>query len=85
MVKNPPASTGDSGLIPGSGRSPGGGHSYPLQYSCLENSIERGAWQATVHAVAESDTAEGLTLSLFFHMFRGDRDINHPDLSTQGT
>ena len=47
--------------------------------------MDGGAWWATVHAVAESDTAEGLTLSLFFHMFRGDRDINHPDLSTQGT
>ena len=43
MVKNPPASAGDVGLIPGSGRSPGEGNASPLQYSCLENSMERGA------------------------------------------
>ena len=44
------------GSIPGSGRPPGGGHGNPLQYSCLENSMERGAWQATVHRVAQSQT-----------------------------
>ena len=49
-VKNPPASSGDTGLIPGSGRSPVVGHGNPPQYSCLENFIDRGAWQATVHA-----------------------------------
>ena len=43
-------------LIPGSGRSPGGGHGNPLQYSCLENPLDRGACQATVHRVAESQT-----------------------------
>ena len=42
------------GLIPGSGRSPGGGNGNPLQYSCLENSIDRGAWRATVHGIAKS-------------------------------
>ena len=42
------------GLIPGSGRSPGGGHGNPFQYSCLENPIDRGAWQATVHSVTKS-------------------------------
>ena len=42
--------------IPGSGRSPGGGHGYPLQYSCLENHIDRGAWRATVHGVAKGQT-----------------------------
>ena len=52
-VKNLPASAGDAGLIPGSGRSPGVGNGYPLQYSCLENSMNRGAWQATVHGVAK--------------------------------
>ena len=48
----------DMGLIPGLGRSPEGGHGYPLQYSCLENSMDIGAWQATVHSVAESDMTE---------------------------
>ena len=48
--------TGDEGSIPGSGRSPGGGHGNPLQYSCLENPMDRGAWGSTVHGVAESRT-----------------------------
>ena len=46
----------DTGLIPGSGRSPGGGHGNPLQYSCLENPMDWVAWQATVHGVAKSQT-----------------------------
>ena len=61
VVKNPPANEGDlrdSESIPGLGKSPGGGHGNPLQYSCLENPTDRGAWQATVHEVAESDTTE---------------------------
>ena len=45
---------GDAGLIPGSGRSPGGGHGCPLQYSCLENSVERGTWRTSVHGVTNS-------------------------------
>ena len=49
MVKNPPANPGDMGSIPGSGRSPGEGNSNPLQYSYLENPMDRGAWQVTVH------------------------------------
>ena len=49
-------SAGDLGLIPGLGRSPGGGHGNPLQHSCLENPMDRGAWQATVHRVARSRT-----------------------------
>ena len=59
VVKNPPANAGDlrdEGLIPGSGRSPGGGHGNPLQYSCLENPMGRGACWATVHRVAKSGT-----------------------------
>ena len=59
VVKNLPASAGDGrnmGSIPGSGRSPGEGNGDPLQYSCLENSKDRGAWQATVHRVAKSQT-----------------------------
>ena len=61
VVKNLPVNIGDTGLIPGLGRSPGEGNSYPLQYSCLENPMDRGAWQATVHGVAKSQT--GLQLS----------------------
>ena len=62
IVKNRPANAGDPGSIPGSGRSPGGGNGNPLQYSCLENSINRGTLRATVHGVAEPDTTELLTL-----------------------
>ena len=57
MVKNPPANEGDirdMGSIPGSGRSPGEGNGNPLQYSCLENPTDRGAWQASAHGVAKS-------------------------------
>ena len=57
MVKNPPANAGDAGSIPGLGRSPGGENDNPLQYSCLENPMDRGAWKAAVHGVSESDTA----------------------------
>ena len=59
MIKNPSANAGDvrdAGLIPGSGGSPGGGHGNPLQYSCLESFMGRGAWQATVHRVTKSQT-----------------------------
>ena len=59
VVKNPPANAGDVrdvSSIPGLGRSPGGGHGNPLQYSCLENPMDRGAWWATVHGVAKSLT-----------------------------
>ena len=50
--------TGDTGLIPGSGRSPEGRNGNPLQYSCLENSMDRGAWWATIHGVTELDPTE---------------------------
>ena len=59
MVKNPPASardTGDVGSVPGSGRSPGGEDGHPLQYSCLGNPTDRGAWWAIVRGVAKSWT-----------------------------
>ena len=62
VVKNLPANAGDPGymrLIPGSGRSPGGRNGNPFQYSCLENSLDRGAWQAIVHGVAMSRTQLG--------------------------
>ena len=60
-VKNPPVSEGnirDTGSISGLGRSPGEGHGNPLQYSCIEDPMERGTWQATVYRVAELDTIE---------------------------
>ena len=53
MVKNPPANAGDASLNPGLGRQPGGGNGHPLQYSCLENAMDRGTWWATVHGVAK--------------------------------
>ena len=59
VAKNPPANAGDirdADSIPGSGKSPGGGHGNPLQYSCLENPMDRGTWQATVHRVEKSQT-----------------------------
>ena len=61
VVKNPPANAGDirnSSSVPGTGRSPGGGHGNPLQYSCLGNLMDRGAQWVTVHGVTESDTTE---------------------------
>ena len=59
VAKYPPDNVGDVrdvGSIPGSGRSPGAGHGNPLQYSCLQNPVNRGAWQATVHGVGMSPT-----------------------------
>ena len=59
VIKNPPAKAGDvrdTGSIPGSGRSPGGGHGNPLLYSCLENPMNREAWRAMVHSIAKSWT-----------------------------
>ena len=80
MLKNLPASGGDAGdvgSIPGSGRSPGRGNGNPLQYSCLGNPMDRGAWQATVHSVADLDRTEDSThtvllmthLKYFFQVF----------------
>ena len=60
MLQNPPANAGDVGLIPGSGTSPEEGHGNPLQYCCLENPMDRGTWQATVHSVTELDMTERL-------------------------
>ena len=53
MIKNLPAKAGDVCLIPGLGKSPGGGNGNPLQFSCLGNPMNRGAWQATVHGVSK--------------------------------
>ena len=66
VVKNLSTNAGgvrDKGSIPGSGRSPRGGHGNPLQYSCLENLMDRGTWQDTVHGVTESDTTEAVKLT----------------------
>ena len=68
VVKNPPANAGDRGLIPGSGRSLGEWNGYPLQYSCLDNSTDRGARQAHLWG-SQRDTTEQRTLSLFTHKY----------------
>ena len=66
MIKKPPANEGNRGSILVSGRSPGEGNGFPLQYSCLENPMDRGHWQATIQRVANKlDTTEQLTLSLY--------------------
>ena len=59
VVKNPPADAGDMGSVLGSGRSSGEGNGNPLQYSCLENPMDRGGWQATIQGVAKSQTRLG--------------------------
>ena len=78
VVNNPLANTGDvrdSGSIPGSGWSPGGKHGGPLQYSCLENAIERGAWQTTVHRVAQSQTwLKGLSIHAWAVSYKGHQN-----------
>ena len=65
--KGPACNVGDLGSIPGVGRSPGGGHGNPLQYSGLENPMDRGAWWATVRGVTESDMTERLSLHFWSH------------------
>ena len=67
VEKNPPADAGDEGLVPGSGRHPAGGNRNLFQYSCLENSTDRGAWEARVHGVTKSQTWLN-THSLNFHV-----------------
>ena len=58
VVKSPPADAGDVGSVPRLGRSPGEGNGNPLQYSCLGSPMDRGAWRATVHRIAEPDMTE---------------------------
>ena len=66
-MKNLPADTRDAGSIPGLERSPEGGNGNPVQYSCRENSIGRGAWQATVHRVTKSDMTEHACMRIHTH------------------
>ena len=71
VIKNPPASVGDirdASLIPGWERSPGEGHGNPLQYSYLENSMDRGAWQAAIHVVTKEWDVTEATLRAHEHM-----------------
>ena len=65
LVKNPPANAGDLGLKPGLGRSPEGGNGNPLQYSCLENPMDREAWQVTANGAAESEMTKILSTCTF--------------------
>ena len=67
-MKDPPANAEDSGSIPGSERSPGGGNGNPMQYSCLENPMDRGAWWAAVHGVAKVPDVAEPTHPLMFQL-----------------
>ena len=76
VVKNPPGNAGDIkdlGSIPGLGRSPGRGYGNPLDYFCLENSMDRGAWRATIHMVTKSQTGlKQLSIHLNNSLRRGE-------------
>ena len=73
--KESACNAGDLGSIPESGRSPGEGKGYPLQYSCLENPMGKGAWRATVHGVAQSDMTEATYTHTHTHTHTGTADI----------
>ena len=75
-LKHLPCNAGDLGLIPGSGRSPGEGNGNPLQYSCLENPMDGGAWWATVHGVTKSQTR--LSNFTFFHFASWKKSYDQP-------
>ena len=82
MVKNLPANAGDLGLIPGLGRSPGERNNYPLQWSCLDNPMDRGAYSPWGHK--EWETTEGLTLSEFtLGTLLSVLDLGQPDMESQ--
>ena len=69
MVKKSPANAGKIGLIPGSGRAPGEGNGNPLQYSCLGNPMDRGAWWATLYVVTKEDMTEQLNSKISTQRF----------------
>ena len=79
--KESACNAGDPGSIPEFGRFPGERSGYPLQYSCLENPTDRGAWRATVPKVTESDTTEGLTLPVPLGVYRPHE--GHPQLQSR--
>ena len=85
VIKNLPANTGDMCSIPGLGRSPGGGNGYPLQYSCLGNSMDTGAWQA-VHGGTELDTTSDLAWTKFQEARKvsAESDLNDKEWPTTG-
>ena len=85
MVKNPPANAGDTrdaGSIPELGNSPGIGNGNPLQYSCLGNSMDRGAWRAAVHGATKSQTQWS---DFHFHFFPGDPRLKNPPANAGDT
>ena len=86
VVKNPPANagdTGDAGSIPRLGRSPRGEHGDPLQYSCLENPMDRGAWRAAVHKVAKSWTQpKGLSTHAPEVNAKDEKEVGHMKVNT---
>ena len=85
VVKSLPANVeaaGDAGSIPQSGRSPGGGNGNPLQYSCLENCMDRGAWRATVHGVTKSQTRLNTRALLSFIHFTVNIILFHYSYNT---
>ena len=87
LVKNPPANAGDVGSIPGLGRSPGEGNGNSLQYSCLGNHIDRGAWWVTIHGVTkESDTTDQLNNNyLFCRLLQDFKAMKMYGYLTEGT
>ena len=77
MVMSPPTKAGEGGLIPRLGRSPGGGHSYLLQYSCLENPMDRRAWQVQSIEFAESDMTEVTERACTGPLLKASSTLNH--------